>query len=69
MTIKAAIVGLGRWGLRLVEAGSVPANDKIRFTTYPIALINLVLVARLHCILEVFLQDPLNLGDAAGRFE
>ena len=32
MTVKAAIVGLGRWGLRLVEAVSVPASDRIRFT-------------------------------------
>ena len=32
MPVNAAIVGLGRWGLRLVEAVSVPASDKIRFT-------------------------------------
>jgi hypothetical protein len=45
MTIKAAIVGLGRWGLRLVEAGSVPANDKIRFTAEWHVLVTLLVAA------------------------
>ena len=30
--VNAAIVGLGRWGQRLVESTSTPASSAIRFT-------------------------------------